>query len=256
MPRKSAKILDGLEVNLRFLKEIGVEEFDVPAKKKTVYAPYAPQGGADGAAKPGAAKSTAEFAVKSAPADPSVLEELRRTILACRLCGLAQGRTQAVPGEGDPRAELMFVGEGPGRDEDAQGRPFVGRAGQLLTRIIAAMGFDRSRVFIANIVKCRPPDNRVPHRDEVESCTPHLLRQIELIRPRIIVSLGKTATDFFLPDTTGGMTSIRGRFYDWRGIRIMPTFHPSYLIRNEGNKEIKKMVWDDMKLVMALLAEK
>jgi DNA polymerase len=150
----------------------------------------------------------------------------------------------------------MFVGEGPGHDEDVQGRPFVGRAGQLLTRIIAAMTYDRADVFITNIVKCRPPDNRVPHRDEVEACAPYLLEQIGAIRPKVIVTLGKSATDFFLPDAVGGMTSIRGRFYAWRGLQVMPTFHPSYLVRNEGNKEIKKMVWDDMRKVMAFLGKK
>jgi uracil-DNA glycosylase family 4 len=181
---------------------------------------------------------------------------IRDQVLACRKCRLAAGRTQAVPGEGDPAAELMFVGEGPGRDEDIQGRPFVGRAGQLLTKIIEAMKLQRSQVFIANIVKCRPPDNRVPQRAEVESCTPYLLRQIALIRPKVIVTLGKTSTEFFLPDVTGAMTAIRGRFYDWNGLKIMPTFHPSYLIRNEGDKGIRKMVWDDMQQVMSFLGRK
>jgi uracil-DNA glycosylase family 4 len=233
MPRRSAKVLDGLDVNLRFLKEIGVEDLDRTPRPK----PGRPAGG--------------ELAAAAGSAE---LDDLHRTILACRLCGLAEGRIQAVPGEGHPRAELMFVGEGPGRDEDEQGRPFVGRAGQLLTKIIAAMGYGRDQVFIANIVKCRPPENRVPLKGEVAACTPHLLRQIELIRPKVIVTLGKTATEYFFPDVVGSMTSIRGRFYDWKGIRIMPTFHPSYLIRNEGNKGPKKMVWDDMKLVMTLLA--
>ncbi len=239
MPRKSVKILDGLDVNLRFLKEMGVEDI--------VRTP--PPGRSSSAAAP----RTSDPSKAVLPAE---LDDLHKEILACRKCALGQGRIQAVPGEGDPKAELMFVGEGPGRDEDEQGRPFVGRAGQLLTKIIAAMGFSRSQVFIANIVKCRPPENRVPHRGEVEACTPYLLRQIEIIRPRVIVTLGKTATDHFLPEATGSMTSIRGRFYDWNGIRIMPTFHPSYLIRNEGNKTPKKMVWDDMKLVMALLGGK
>jgi uracil-DNA glycosylase len=288
MPRKNVKILDGLEVNLRFLKEIGVEDLDRSVEGKAVKsgpdksatklaakpAPYTPRGGGDGTAKPAPyiPRGGGDGTPKRAPYTPSVpkngtygvdgtakpagsseIDELHKTILACRLCALAEGRTRAVPGEGNPRAELMFVGEGPGRDEDEQGRPFVGRAGQLLTKIIAAMGYGREQVFIANIVKCRPPDNRVPLRGETAACTPYLLRQIELIGPKVIVALGKTATEFFLPDAVGSMTSIRGRFYDWKGIRIMPTFHPSYLIRNEGNKGPKKMVWDDMKLVMTLL---
>jgi DNA polymerase len=191
----------------------------------------------------------------SRPPDSPVLNAIREQVLACRKCRLAEGRTQAVPGEGNPAAELMFVGEGPGRDEDLQGRPFVGRAGQLLTKIIAAMGYDRSQVFIANIVKCRPPDNRVPQRDEAELCTPYLAAQIAAIRPKVLVTLGKVATDFFVPHAFGGMTSIRGRFYEWNGIPVMPTFHPAYLIRNEGNREIKKMVWDDMKQVLARLGK-
>lgn len=184
------------------------------------------------------------------------LDALRDRILACRKCGLAEGRTLAVPGEGNPRAELMFVGEAPGHDEDVQGRPFVGRAGQLLTKIISAMSFDRSEVFITNIVKCRPPGNRVPRSDEVAACVPYLLDQVRAIRPRVIVTLGKSSADFFFPDAPLAMTALRGTFRDWNGIPVMPTFHPSYLVRNEGNIGLKKMVWDDMKKVMARLAEK
>ena len=149
----------------------------------------------------------------------------------------------------------MFIGEAPGRDEDAQGRPFVGRAGQLLRKIIAAMKFREDEVYITNIVKCRPPDNRVPHREEQEACLPYLWRQIELIRPKVIVTLGKTPTDIFAPGREG-MTARRGRFGDYRGIPVMPTFHPSYLVRNEGNRELKRMVWEDMQKVMALVGRK
>jgi DNA polymerase len=136
-----------------------------------------------------------------------------------------------------------------------QGRPFVGRAGQLLRKIIAAMSFREDEVYIANMVKCRPPDNRVPHHEEIEACVPYLIRQIELIRPRVIVTLGKTPTDYFVPGREG-MTVRRGRFGDYRGIPVMPTFHPSYLVRNEGNRELKRMVWEDMQKVMALLGRK
>jgi len=180
------------------------------------------------------------------------LEEIAAEVRSCRKCGLAAGRTKAVPGEGNPKAQLLFVGEGPGHDEDVQGRPFVGRAGQLLTKIIAAMGYDRSDVFIANVVKCRPPENRVPRREEAEACAPYLLGQIAVLRPRVIVTLGKTAVDFFLPDVKA-MGSIRGIFQEWHGVPLMPTFHPSYLVRNEGNKDIKRMVWNDMQKVMAFL---
>ena len=181
--------------------------------------------------------------------------ELEEKVLSCRLCPLSSLRNRAVPGEGDKKAELMFIGEAPGRDEDAQGRPFVGRAGQLLTKIIEAMKWKREEVFITNVVKCRPPDNRTPLPDEVEKCSPYLVRQIELIRPKVIVTLGKVATDVFIPGRKS-MGERRGKFVDHQGIRIMPTFHPSYVIRNEGNKEIKKMVWEDMKLVMEFLGKK
>jgi len=188
-------------------------------------------------------------------AERKALEEIDRQILVCKLCALHRFRTRAVPGEGHRSAELMFIGEGPGRDEDAQGRPFVGRAGQLLRKIIAAMTFREDEVYITNMVKCRPPDNRVPHPEEIEACSPYLVRQIELVRPKVIVTLGKTPTDYFAPGREG-MTARRGRFGDYRGIPVMPTFHPSYLVRNEGNRELKRMVWEDMRKVMALLGKK
>lgn len=183
---------------------------------------------------------------------PKALEE---QILRCTLCPLSRERKNAVPGEGNLKAELMFVGEAPGQEEDIQGRPFVGKAGQLLTRIIEAMKFQREDVYITNVVKCRPPNNRIPHRDEVGKCSPFLIAQIERIKPKVIVALGKVAADFFIKNSAG-MTSLRGNFYDYGGIQVMPTFHPSYVIRNEGNKEIKKMVWKDMQKVMALFGKK
>ena len=149
----------------------------------------------------------------------------------------------------------MFVGEAPGRDEDIQGRPFVGRAGQLLTKIIHAMKFKREEVYITNIVKCRPPENRNPHKEEIEMCQDYLREQLEMIKPEVIVTLGKVAADHFIQSKLG-MTALRGSFYEFNNIKVMPTFHPSYLIRNEGNKEIKKMVWEDMKKVMAFLGKK
>ena len=186
--------------------------------------------------------------------ESSVLS-LEETILICQKCPLAQTRTHAVPGEGDLNADLMFVGEGPGRDEDLQGKPFVGRAGQLLTKIIHAMTFQRDEVYITNIVKCRPPGNRNPQGNEIASCKDYLLAQIELINPKVIVTLGKVATNFFIRSSLG-ITALRGDFYDFDNIKVMPTFHPSYLIRNEGNQKLKKMVWEDMKKVMAFLGKK
>jgi len=185
----------------------------------------------------------------------SAVLSLEETILNCQKCPLAQTRTHAVPGEGDLNTDLMFVGEAPGRDEDLQGKPFVGRAGQLLTKIIHAMTFKRDEVYITNIVKCRPPGNRNPQGSEIASCKDYLLAQIELINPKVIVTLGKVASDFFIRSSLG-ITALRGDFYDFGNIKVMPTFHPSYLIRNEGNKNLKKMVWEDMKMVMAFLGKK
>ncbi len=185
-----------------------------------------------------------------APDPDGLLEQLRvEEIGDCRRCKLCDGRTRIVFGDGSARARLMFVGEGPGSDEDRQGLPFVGRAGQLLNQIIKAMGFAREEVYIANIVKCRPPDNRVPQPDEVAACTPFLYRQIEIINPRVIVTLGSAAAQALL-ETTTGITKIRGTFREYRGIRVMPTFHPAYLLRNPA---AKKDVWEDMQKVMAFL---
>ena len=178
------------------------------------------------------------------------LEELRAHIGDCTRCKLAGGRTQIVYGVGDPNADLMFVGEGPGRDEDLQGEPFVGRAGQLLTEIITkGMKLRRADVYIANITKCRPPNNRTPEPDEIASCIPFLHRQIELVRPRVIVALGSVAAQALLATRTP-ITRMRGVWQDHRGIKVMPTFHPAYLLRNPADK---KHVWADIKLVMTEL---
>ena len=190
----------------------------------------------------------------SARVEPSFLS-LEEQVRSCQKCPLGQGRRNAVPGEGNKNTELMFVGEAPGRDEDIQGRPFVGRAGQLLTKIITAMDYKREEVYITNIVKCRPPENRTPHADEIEQCRGYLLDQIKMIQPRVIVTLGRVAADFFIRSRQG-MTALRGNFHEYGDIQVMPTFHPAYLIRNESNKIFKKMVWEDMKKVMAFLGKK
>ena len=152
-------------------------------------------------------------------------------------------------GVGNPKAKLMFVGEGPGRDEDAKGEPFVGRAGQLLDKIIIAMGYKRSDVYIGNIVKCRPPENRQPLPDEMGTCLPFLLKQIEAIQPKIIVCLGATALKGLL-QTEAKISQVRGQFQEWNGISVMPTYHPAFLLRNP---DAKRFVWDDMKKVMEQL---
>ena len=168
----------------------------------------------------------------------------------CKLHGL--GRRQIVFGVGSPNAELMFVGEAPGADEDIQGEPFVGRAGQLLTRIIEAIGLRRDEVYIANVIKCRPPGNRNPDPDEVEQCEPFLFRQIDSIKPRVIVALGKFAAQSLLR-TAEPITRLRGREFTYRGAILMPTYHPAYLLRTPS---AKRDVWEDMKRVRELLAER
>ena len=171
---------------------------------------------------------------------------------ACTRCKLhTLGRRQVVFGVGNPNADLMFVGEAPGADEDIQGEPFVGRAGQLLTKIIEAIGMTRADVYIANVIKCRPPQNRNPEPDEVEQCEPFLFRQIETIRPKVIVALGKFAAQSLLK-TTEPITRLRGREYKYRNAILMPTFHPAYLLRNPSSK---REVWEDMKRVRAILTQ-
>lgn len=182
---------------------------------------------------------------------PNSLKELEKIVSGCVQCRLSEARTQTVFGVGNPKADIMFVGEGPGRDEDLKGEPFVGRAGQLLTKIIQAMGFERKDVYIANIVKCRPPNNRGPLPDEVGTCTPYLLKQIELIKPQVIVALGSYAARFLL-NTETPISQLRGQFFDFHGTKLIPTFHPAFLLRNPA---MKKPVWEDMKKVMKLHKE-
>ncbi len=187
------------------------------------------------------------------PADKAkAMAALREEMGDCRRCKLYKGRTHLVFGEGNPDARLMFVGEGPGQDEDLQGRPFVGAAGQLLTKIIEAMGLKREDVYIANIVKSRPPNNRNPEPDEVAACIPFLHRQIEIVAPDVIVCLGSVAMQNLL-GTEEKITRMRGHFKDWRGIPVMPTYHPAFLLRNAA---MKKPVWEDMKKVMEKLGAK
>ena len=192
-------------------------------------------------------------AAANAPVSPGSMPDLpslSKFLENCQRCKLAGGRTTIVFGQGNPRAELMFVGEAPGRDEDEQGLAFVGRAGQLLTKIIEAMGKKRDDVFIANVLKCRPPNNRNPEPDEVASCIPFLEEQIRLIAPKAIVTLGTFAAQAVL-GTDEPIGRLRGRWRTSRGTRVMPTFHPAFLLRSP---ERKKDVWEDMKLVRDYLA--
>ena len=187
------------------------------------------------------------FADHGASMQAGTLEELRAAIGDCQRCKLCSGRTHVVFGVGNPQARLMFVGEGPGRDEDLQGEPFVGRAGQLLTDIITkGIGIKREDVYICNVVKCRPPENRNPEPDEVAACEPFLKKQIDLVRPDIIVGLGKFAVQTLLKSTMP-ISKLRGNWHSYHGIKLMPTFHPAYLLRNPADK---KLVWEDIKKVI------
>ncbi len=197
-----------------------------------------------------ATASDASRALDAADA-PDSLELIKSDIgdncTRCKLCTL--GRSQIVFGVGHPKARLMFVGEAPGEEEDKRGEPFVGRAGQLLTKIIEAIGLTRDQVYIANVIKCRPPGNRNPEPDEVAQCEPFLFRQIDAIKPRVIVPLGKFAAQSLLK-TMDPITRLRGRQFDYRGAALIPTFHPAYLLRNPS---AKREVWEDMKKVRQIL---
>ena len=183
-------------------------------------------------------------------------EELRGRVAACRRCGLCETRTNTVFGQGAVHTPIVMVGEGPGADEDAQGLAFVGRAGQLLTKILSAAGIDRESVFITNVVKCRPPNNRTPTQEEMLKCGDFLEAQLLLLRPRILVCLGNTPLKWLLR-TSEGITALRGRWFDWRGVQLFPMFHPSYLLRNDSRQKgsPKDLTWQDVQNLKARLDE-
>lgn len=178
------------------------------------------------------------------------LQEIRADLGDCQRCRLCQGRKHIVFGVGNPRADLVIVGEAPGRDEDLQGEPFVGRAGQLLNRMLSAIGLSREEVYICNVIKCRPPENRDPLPDEVASCEPFLIRQLQSIRPRAILAMGRFAAQTLLR-TEEKISKIRGQFREYQGIPVMPTYHPAFLLRNPSQR---RPVWEDLKKVQKLLA--
>jgi len=179
------------------------------------------------------------------------MESLKKEVLKCDKCDLCRTRRNVVFGSGNPKAGLLFIGEAPGQEEDMQGLPFVGRAGQLLTKIIEAMGLKREDVYIANILKCRPPNNRSPLPTEILACEENVKRQIELIKPKVICTLGKFASQTLLRTQTP-ITALRGKFQEYNGIKVMPTFHPAYLLRNPADK---KLVWEDIKRVLKVLRD-
>jgi uracil-DNA glycosylase family 4 len=234
---------DSVRATLLLLRDLGFTHLDLGATPATL-------------PKIAAAAGTTPRA-SYAPGDPDTdaivragsFDELREIALPCLRCRLASTRTQVVFGTGDPNADLMFIGEAPGRDEDLQGKPFVGRAGQLLTDIIKAMKLTRDQVYIANVIKCRPPENRNPEPDELDACRPYIRKQIEFIRPKVIVTLGKFALQI-LSGRSHAVSSARGVWSEYEGIRVMPTYHPAYLLRTPS---AKKDVWTDMKKVMAEL---
>lgn len=183
------------------------------------------------------------------PARAKRLKELEAEVSVCTKCSLHEGRTQTVFGAGHPAADLVLVGEAPGFEEDRQGIPFVGRAGQLLTKILAAMHLSRAEVYICNILKCRPPENRNPDMDEIVTCEPYLIEQLQLIQPKVICAMGKFAAQTLLQTKTP-ISKLRGQWQEYQGIPVMPTFHPAYLLRNEKDK---RLVWEDMQQIMARL---
>jgi uracil-DNA glycosylase family 4 len=223
MNPKVREIITDLKSYLEYLKGMGIET--VPASET----------------KAALSHSSPSLLPHTTPS----LEEIRRELGECRRCKLHRTRRTLVFGEGNEKAKLMFVGEGPGYDEDVQGRPFVGKAGQLLTKIIQSIHLQREEVYITNIIKCRPPQNRNPEPDEIECCHPFLLKQISAIQPQIICALGTFAAQTLLK-TDAKITALRGKFYNLGGIKLLPTYHPAYLLRNP---ERKREVWEDMKKI-------
>lgn len=198
----------------------------------------------------GTATALPDLLVEPGIRDAASLDSLREVLGDCQRCKLCKGRTTIVFGVGDPKARLMLVGEGPGEDEDLQGLPFVGKAGELLTDILTkGMGLTREQVYIANVIKCRPPNNRNPQPDEIVACQPFLRRQIELVQPEVLITLGNFPTQALLADRTP-ISRRRGRWHEYAGIALMPTFHPAYILRNPSDK---RLIWNDIKLVMERL---
>jgi len=240
-----------LAEHLKFAAELGVAGFSRDAAWRATVdgrlpAPASAQAGAPEPSVGG----TLEIFRSPADALAAVRTDIGDDCSRCKLHTL--GRRQIAFGVGNAEADLMFVGEAPGADEDQQGIPFVGRAGQLLTKIIEAIGLRRDDVYIANVIKCRPPGNRNPEQDEVETCEPFLFRQIDVIKPKVIVALGTFAARALLR-TLDPISRLRGRVYDYRGAKLIPTFHPAYLLRNPSSK---RDVWEDMKVVRSILAGK
>lgn len=266
------KLKEQLAERLRFYEDLGIRQFfrdrGAYANPSTVLSTETSEEKPlpksfhrmDSSAKPVAAASPAKFVPAPKAPGPSLFEatekivgdslpRIREDLGECTRCKLHKARHTIVFGDGNPNAGLVFVGEGPGADEDAQGLPFVGRAGKLLTQMIEAMGLQRKDVYICNVVKCRPPENRTPEKDEVSTCSPYLLRQLDTINPKVIVCLGSVAAQTLL-ETNRGISHFRGEWLDFRGRKLMATYHPAYLLRNPS---AKGEVWKDLQKVMAEL---
>lgn len=242
----------GLKTYLEYEAADGISEVEMdpalleapptgtPGPPGPLGSPGSPGSGAESASAPsGTMEAMGSFkAVET-------LEEIRSDLGECTRCRLCEGRKNLVFGVGSPDADLVIVGEAPGRDEDIQGDPFVGRAGQLLNRMLTAIGLSRDEVYICNVIKCRPPENRNPMPDEVETCEPFLIRQLKSLRPKVILAMGKFAAQTLL-QTEERISKLRGQFHEYQGIPVMPTFHPAYLLRNQSSKRV---VWEDLQKV-------
>jgi len=238
---------DALQNHVQFFRELGVDGVRPDPEWRTRRVTSDPLTPAPSDPVVAVTEPLVPVFSSSAAALAAIKTEIGPACARCKLHTL--GRSQVVFGVGNPDADLMFVGEAPGADEDIQGEPFVGRAGQLLTKIIEAMGMRREDVYIANVIKCRPPGNRNPEPDEVEQCEPFLFRQVDTVKPKVIVALGKFAAQCLLR-TTDPISMIRGKEFNYRGAILMPTYHPAYLLRNPS---AKRDVWEDMKRVRAIL---
>jgi len=239
-------LIGDLKSYLGYLKRLGITEFPLSDSRNEEMDPSSVSPGVETVREGGLPYCQATISQSGV----SNLQEIRSELGNCQRCKLARTRRTLVFGEGNSKASLMLIGEGPGYDEDVQGKPFVGRAGQLLTKILQAIAIQRDEVYITNIIKCRPPQNRNPEPDEIESCYPFLLKQIQAIQPRIICALGTFASQTLL-ETDEKITSLRGRAYTFSGIQIFPTYHPAYLLRNP---EKKREVWEDMKKIAKALS--
>lgn len=271
MPSLDPATKEALQARLRFYRELGLTDLyhrPVTASEAAVAESRAVSTAADLAIEEPQSESELKESTSIPPRKPiatpppvaAVVEQDRASALRliqedigdCTRCALHKGRNKLVFGDGDPEARLMFVGEGPGADEDAQGLPFVGRAGQLLNNMIGAMGLKREQVYIANVVKCRPPQNRTPEPDEANTCSPFLFRQIDVIKPEVIVALGATAATYLLGQRQP-LAGLRGRVHAWRGSKLIVTYHPAFLLRDPRQK---KEAWADLQIAMRELGLK